>query len=161
MTTTRGPEGSFQHDPDIYDFKDSVVHDLYNKNKFIQIISSPYKRTRNTSMKIKEVLEREKIYVDLIIEPLASEYLGNQKPIGKYANVDSETLAYFKPKLGIENISKLKKRLRKFKNKLLKLDTNILVVTHGINVCLMYEMLYKKPLKNVKELKGFTYKIEK
>ena len=115
MTTTRGPEGSFQHDPDIYDFKDSVVHDLYNKNKFIQIISSPYKRTRNTSMKIKEVLEREKIYVDLIIEPLASEYLGNQKPIGKYANVDSETLAYFKPKLGIENISKLKKRLRKLK----------------------------------------------
>lgn len=157
----KGPKGSFQHDPDIYDFKDSIVFDLYRKNKFTQIISSPYKRTRNTAMKIKDVLAKNNIYVDLIIEPIISEYLGNQTPIGEYANVEPETFSYFKPKLGIENIQKLKSRLHKFKRKILKSKTNTLVITHGINVCFLYQFLCNKPPKTIKELKGFTYKIEK
>lgn len=157
----KGPYGSYQHDPDIKDFPNTIVFDLYNKNKFKQIICSPYKRTRNTAMKIKELLEKNDIYVDLIIEPLAAEYLGNQKPRGHFADVDPETFSLYEPKLGVENIAMLKKRLRKLKTKLVNIKTNLLVVTHGINVCLLHEIFNKVQLKNVKELKGFAVEIEK
>ena len=48
----KGPLNSYQHDSDIYDFEDNIAINLYKNNKFKQIICSPYKRTRNTSMKI-------------------------------------------------------------------------------------------------------------
>lgn len=157
----KGPYGSYQHDPDIKDFQNTIVFDLYNKNKFKQIVCSPYKRTRNTAMKIKELLEKNNIYVDLIIEPLAAEYLGNQRPQGHYADVDPETFSLFEPKLGVENIAMLKKRLKIFKNKLVNAKTDLLVVTHGFNISLLHEIFKKAPLKNVKELKGFSIEIEK
>lgn len=157
----KGPEGCYQHDPDIYDFENTVVFDLYNKNKFKQIICSPYKRTRSTAMKIKELLERNNIYVDLIIENSIAEYLGNQKPKGHFADVDPETFSLFEPKLGVENIKLLKKRLKEFKNKISKLNTNLLVVTHGLNVCLLHEVFQNIQLRNVKPLEGFSVEIEK
>jgi len=155
----KGPYGSYQHDPDIKDFSNTVVFDLYNKNKFKQIVCSPYKRTRNTAMKIKELLEKNDIYVDLIIEPLAAEYLGNQKPKGHFADVDPETFSLYEPKLGVENIAMLKKRLKKFKNKLINSKTDLLVVTHGLNIRFLHEMFKNRVLKNVEELKGFSIEI--
>ena len=75
-----------------------------DKNNFTQIISSPYKRARNTSLKIKEVLEKKNIYVDLILDKNLGEYLGNQYPIGDGADLDPETYSYIQPLLGVENI---------------------------------------------------------
>lgn len=153
----KGPPGFYQHDPDIYPFDKNKSIKIYQENKFDLIISSPFKRTRKTSQQILNDLDLKD--VKIIIDNDISEYLGFQKPKYEKASIEPETMKYIQPLLGVENFFDLKKRLINFYNNLCKKEEdNILIVTHGINIEFLYQIIFEKKLKNRPNiLEGFVF----
>tara|TARA_R110002110_G_scaffold309707_1_gene523131 strand:+ start:235 stop:759 length:525 start_codon:yes stop_codon:yes gene_type:complete len=154
----KGPPGCYQHDPDIYPSISDISKKLYEENKFDLVISSPFKRTRHTSRKILNDLT---LNLQIIIDNNISEYLGFQKPKYGKASICPETKRYIQPLLGVESLKELKKRLSIFYNSLSTYQSdNILVVTHGINIDFLYQMINGKKLEErPKNLEGFIHNL--
>ena len=158
----KGPPGCYQHDPDIYPIDESKLEKICTRAKFNYIISSPYKRALNTSKYIRDYLASKKNKtVDIIIDPNIGEYLGNQRPYGKKANLDPTTRKYIDPTLGTEKISEIIERIEKSFKMIKQLNTDIIVVTHGINIQMLWKNLDKKhKYRKINSLSGLVYQGE-
>lgn len=160
----KGPPGKPRHDPGL---KSSLTKrgvgqkilsyfSIYgNPNK---IISSPFLRTRQTSQIIKRFLPLE---VEINIDKEVEEFLGFQKPVGELADLDIETKKYTQPKLGVEKLDQIQKRILNFYNKINQgNEENILVVTHGILISKLANY-FKLDIKHINELEGILIKDNK
>lgn len=94
--------------------------------KYDMILASPYLRTRQTAVLLAQKLSIGRI----VIEPLLSEYLGNQFSV---SSADwSETTLHHCP-VRIESMEEFRDRMKRLKEKLLA-DYNhrVIIVTHGL-----------------------------
>src|SRR3990167_5918676 len=89
----RNPEGYPSHDSPL---DEETIEEIKEKSRLLiaygepdLIITSPYKRTRDTT---KFLLEEVKKDVKIIIDSEVSEFLGNQAPKGQKAEVYPETI---------------------------------------------------------------------
>lgn len=156
----KGPLGKPKHDPEL---KSDLEKEIGKKSLYYfhthgfpdKIISSPFLRTRQTSQIIKRFLP---LNIEITIEKEIEEFLGFQKPIGKLADLDSETKKYTQPKLGVEKFNQIQNRILKFYNKLSKDNQeNVLVVTHGILINKLANYFQLK-VKHINELEGIIIK---
>jgi len=159
----KGPLGKPKQDPGLdksmtNEFiaeKVSKYFNLYGNPT--KIISSPFLRTRQTSLKIKNFLNNN---TEIIIDKDIEEFLGFQKPEGKIADLDKETFLYTEPILGLEKYNHISKRIVKFYNKIKDTKENLLVVTHGVLIFNLAKYL-NIDIKHVKELEGIIIKDDK
>jgi len=112
-----------------------------------KIVSSPYKRARDTARYFTG--KDDKIYYEKQI----GEYLGWQKPIGSKPDVFPETAELISDKLGTETLKQARTRIIEYYKKVD--DTqNTLFITHGILISYLYNFL-TNTYHDFGNLKGF------
>lgn len=157
------PPGSHDHDPPL---KRNVVYKvtkLCNHLDFTtgtptKIITSPYRRTRETSKMIRDYYYRKyNIFIPIYVDNNISEFLGWKKPIGGKADVSEETSSFISPILGTEKLKDVEERTKKHIENLTP-DNFTLVITHGIVINYVNKYLTGVKFNNIKELKGITLK---
>lgn len=159
---SKGPRSLPKHDPPllldrIKDIEDkcNILIDKYGRPDII--VSGPYERTRHTAMIFKKMVEERGYKVNIKIDNAIGEYLGNQKPIGEYADISDETSRYIRPVLGEENFIAFQRRVTKCKTKVRDVYKNIWYVTHGIFISTIYGYYMNEKIPKVGELEGFRY----
>jgi broad specificity phosphatase PhoE len=111
-----------------------VIHEnlkiFFEKNDLpSQIITSPFLRTRQTALIVKNYIKKEyDIDLEIKISNEIVEYLGNVKQL-EFQDFNKTTLKYYTPY--IESIKQLNKRISKFKDNLTNNLDKTLFVTHG------------------------------
>ena len=119
------------------------------------IISSPYLRTRETSEIAQKVLEKHyNTKVNVIVDVLLGEYLGNQKHKDLCDHVVLDTLKY--NPIGSESWKQYSCRIKYFVSKEIKDYKNILFISHGLTIQSISYFLDRK-IDYPKELCGFSY----
>ena len=155
----KGPPNLPRHDPPIINSMEKVIIDKVRKyfdtyGKPDKIICSPFLRTRQTANVINSILDKK---IPIIIEKKTEEFLGFQKPKASNADLDSETLKYTQPKLGLENIYQLEKRAVNFFQEIKDDPENIIIVTHGFFITRLAKYL-NLHISYIDELEGIIIK---
>ena len=117
-----------------------------------QIICSPFLRTRETRdiilNSLREINPEKVDDIILTVDNNIGEFLGFQRPIGEIAQVEEETQKYYKQIITLgEPLNNLRDRVRTHVNELLfpsKKEKCIWVITHGIVISSIYNLLTKK-----------------
>jgi broad specificity phosphatase PhoE len=157
------PPGSHDHDPPL---KRDVKYKIKNLCEYLdsaggfptKIITSPFKRTRDTAALIhKYFYDKYGIKIDVFVDNNVSEFLGWKRPSGSIADVSKTTSAYITPILGAENLNDVEERSKQHVRTVHK-DGFTLVVTHGIIIDYIHKYLTGFRLHRVKELRGVTLK---
>lgn len=155
------PHGHHNHDPPLKENVKSKIDKLSVNIKCKYgipniIICSPFLRTRQTAVFLKEKFENMSnkiipIYVDSDI----SEFLGWNKPKGSRPDVDDYTEKFIIPNIGTEKLKEVDLRV---KNHLLQINKsdNIVIITHGIIINYIYQNMTHQKLGRVKELSGIN-----
>lgn len=151
-------KGKPMHDSPIKDNQEREIRNLTStlkKYKPKTIISSPYRRTRDTSRIMAYFLQSNKYLIPIKCDNLLSEYLGWQRPRYTEAKLYRETREYIQPLLGIESLTQAKDRIVEFYKKVEKNEDSTLIVTHGILLNFLYHYLTGKNI-TFDNLKGFV-----
>ena len=154
------PQGSHNHDPPIKDNVKCKIEKICEKirSRFgvpTKIISSPFLRTRETALLIKDFFNSEK-EINIVIDNNISEYLGWSRPKGQRADVSEETNQFITPTLGTEKLKDVEQRSREHVQYVNKTGITV-VVTHGIVIGYIYQYLTGKKMNRINELRGITY----
>jgi broad specificity phosphatase PhoE len=153
----KAPYGYHHHDSPI---KEDCITDIYNKVEFLvekygfptHIICSPFLRTRETKthmlVKLNELDSRKASNVNMEYDVNICEFLGFQKPIGGYADIEDDTQLFFEDKVTLgESLKKLNYRVKTHLENLKiyenKEDKCVWIITHGIVINNIYHNLYK------------------
>jgi broad specificity phosphatase PhoE len=153
----KAPYGYHHHDSPI---KEDCINNIYDKVDFLvkkygfptHIICSPFLRTRETKehmmVKLKELDMVKGSNLNIEYDTNISEFLGFQKPVGGYADVEDETQVFFEDKITLgESLKKLNYRVKSHLENLKiyenKEDKCVWIITHGIIINNIYHNLYK------------------
>ena len=164
---SKGPDGKPVHDPDILpNSKDDIdtlaSYLVENYGLPVQIIVSPYLRTRNTAKQMVDSLEL-KNSPKIIIEPLIGEFLGWQKDFKEpVVSQSTKDLNCQLPPIG-ETLEQLEIRAQEHLRKLREEATQpgtYWIISHGIFISTIRKLLLNVPRKHVKPLNFFIYTME-
>jgi broad specificity phosphatase PhoE len=153
----KAPYGYHQHDSPL---KEDCIIDIYDKVEFLvknfgfptTILCSPFLRTRETKdhicIKLVEIDEKKSVNIHFDYDTNICEFLGFQKPIGGYADVEQQTQKFFEDKIVLgESLKKLNYRVKTHLENLKiyenKEDRCVWIITHGIVINNIYHNLYK------------------
>jgi broad specificity phosphatase PhoE len=154
----RNPPNYPAHDPPLAQKQEEdikkITIDLISKyGKPDKIITSPFKRTRQTSQIIQGYIKIIYNYLcPLEIDNDIEEFLGNQRPRGQKADLYEDTKSFTEPIIGTENIKQCRKRAIKFYKEIDR-TKNIWFITHGI----LMHFIYKDSMKCKKEFNNLEY----
>ena len=155
------PTGEHDHAPplkgDVKPKIDTLGDNIKNRYGIPNmIICSPFLRTRQTALFLKEKFETmcEKI-IPIYVDDDISEFLGWNKPKGSKADVDNYTENFIIPKIGTEKLKDVDERVKKHLLQIDKTD-NIVIITHGIVINYIYQNMTHQKLGRVKELTGIN-----
>lgn len=135
----------------IYDKYYNLIDDFPIPKK---IISSPFTRTRETSIIIQKIIkEKYMIYVPIEYENIISEFI-NEKYIINELLFHPETLVYYHSYNPIRNLEEYQKSIIEYFN---NCSENYWYITHGITTQYAAEA-FERHIKYPKYGDGFFYK---
>jgi len=152
-----------QHDPGIVEditpinnLVDNLVHKYGLPDK---IVCSPFLRTRQTSIIIKNRLDQ--IYnkqVKMVINNDVKEYLGFCKT-NDYADLDPQTEQFLGGKIKTqESLKSLQNRINTHLHRIMNFESNVWVITHGIVISHIYKTLYEEVPERPKPLNYIVFR---
>jgi broad specificity phosphatase PhoE len=163
----KGPTGSKQYDSPvdfnfdtIMDIEDLVNTLIKSYGKPTRIVTSPFLRTRQTSLYIREYIKDKYNHSpDIQMSKDVSEFLGFCRRVeNPQENFQSETFAYMDKNVRFdETQSELRQRVNNHINEVRNYDGCTWIVTHGIVMSRIYEILIGEKLYRPRTLEYFPY----
>jgi broad specificity phosphatase PhoE len=148
----KGPIGSKQHDPAIFESEGVKIKNLTSRLiKFFgqpdKIICSPYLRTRQTYNFMKEEFSN----MNCLYDENVGEFLGfcnKNRNFAMKPDLEDETKKYIQKSLLLnETLLDLKIRVLNHINEIANQKENIWIITHGIFMSKVYEYLFNKEIR--------------